>query len=186
MPHINEIYKNLENIHSSPNVIDTLIEVDRVMDRLDVYAYENWFKGEIVEGPFVERHWVEFTLMYPYKVMPNPDAAMRLVRNGCKVKFGEDVLETFKKVESADDIVETEDGQRLPKIEKHKVWLVNIRMPKNLLDVVEEVKDISDDIDLEAVESAYEDELDGEQGLEQAASTEVAPTTTGDEQIPAA
>lgn len=186
MPHINEIYKNLENIHSSPNVIDTLIEVDRVMDRLDVYAYENWFKGEIVDGPFVERHWVEFTLMYPHKMMPNPDAAMRLIRNGCKVKYGQDVLESFKKVESADDIVETEDGQRLPKTVKHKVWLVNVRMPKNLLDVVEQVKDISDDIDTEAVESAYEDELDGEQGLEQEASTEITPTTTGNEQVPAA
>ncbi len=182
MPHINTIYKNLENIHSSPNVIGTLIEVDRVLDRLDVYAYENWFKGEIVDGPFVERHWVEFTLMYPHKLMPNPDAAMRLVRNGCKVKFGQDVLETFGKVESSDDIIETEDGQRLPKTVKRKVWLVNIRMPKNLLDVVEEVKDISDDIDLEAVESAYDQELDGEKGLENTADTN---TETTDGQVSA-
>lgn len=180
MPHINHIYKNLENVHNSPNVIDTLIEVDRVFDRLDLYAYENWFKGEIVEGPFVERHWVDLTLMYPHKMMPNPDAAMRLVKHGCKVKFGQDVLETFVKVKSADDLIETEDGQRLPKTEKHKVWLVNVRLPKTLLDVAEEIKDISDDIDLEAVDSAYQEELDGEKGLEQQDST--SEVTPGNEQ----
>lgn len=184
MPHINHIYKNLENVHNSPNVIDTLIEVDRVFDRLDLYAYKNWFSGEIVEGPFVERHWVDMTLMYPHKMMPDPDAAMRLIKHGCKVKFGQDTLETFVKVKGPDDLIETEDGQRLPRTEKRKVWLVNVRLPKHLLDVVEQVKDISDDIDNEAVESAYQEELDGEQGLEQQDSTsEVAPS---DEQTPTA
>lgn len=185
MPHIDTIYKNLDNIHRSPNVLETLIEVDRVMDRLDVYAYENWFKGEIVDGPFVERHWVELTLMYPYKLMPNPDAAMRLVRNGCKVKYGQDTFETFVPVKGPEDIVTSDDGQRLPRTAKKRVWLVNIRFPKHLLDVVEEVKDISDDIDMDAVESAYEDELDGEQGLQQeTASTETQ--TAPNEQIPSA
>ena len=98
-------------------------------------------------------------------ILPNPDAAMRLVKHGCKVKFGQDVLETFAKVDGPDDIVVSEDGQRLPRTEKHKVWLVNVRLPKNLLDVVDEVKD-TDNIDTEAVESAYQDELDGEKGLQ--------------------
>lgn len=177
MLHIDTIYKNLDNIHTSPNVLETLIEVDRVLDRLDVYAYENWFKGEIVDGPFVERHWVEVTLMYPQKRMPDPDAAMRLVRNGCKVKFGKDTFETFVQVKGPEDIFTSESGQRLPRTEKQSVWLVNIRFPKHLLDVVEEVKDVSDDIDLDAVESAYEEELDGEQGLQQEVNTAVAPTT---------
>lgn len=164
MPHIKNIYKNIENLHNSPSVIDTLIEIDRVFDRLDIYAYENWFKGEVVEGPFVERHWVDLTLMYPRRLMPNPDAAMRLIKHGCKVKYGEDVLETFVKVKTPDDLVQTEAGETIPKTEKRKIWLVNIRIPKTLLDVAEEIKDI-DDIDYEAVESAYEQDLDGEKGL---------------------
>lgn len=185
MPHIDTIYKNLDNIHTSPNVLETLIEVDRVLDRLDVYAYENWFKGEIIEGPLVERHWVEVTLMYPEKKMPNPDAAMRLVRNGCKVKFGRDTFESFVEVKGPEDIMVSEDGQRLPKTEQRPVWLVNIRFPKQLLDVVEEIKDVSDDIDLDAVETAYEEELDGEQGLQQeTASTE--PQQATNEQTPSA
>jgi hypothetical protein len=159
------IYKNLDNIHRSPNVIDTLVEIDRILDRMDVYAYENWISGEIVDGPFVERHWVELTLMYPKKMMPNPDAAMRLIKNGCKVKFGEDTLETFAKVSNADDIVSTVDGQRVPKKVKKPVWLVNIRIPKSLLDVSEDIKD-TDDVDYDSIESAYEEELDGEQGLQ--------------------
>lgn len=165
MPTQDIIYKNLDTIHNSPNVIDTLVEIDRLLDRMDVYSYENWIKGEIVDGPFVERHWVELTLMYPTKMMPNPDAAMRLIKNGCKVKFGKDTVETFAKVENAEDLVTTVDGDRIPRTIKKKVWLINLRFPKALLDVSEEVKD-TDDIDYDSIESAYEDELDGEQGLQ--------------------
>jgi len=102
--------------------------------------------------------------MYPAKLMPNPEAAMRLIQNGCKVKFGKDVLETFKKVESADDLVEMDDGQRLPKTIKQSIHLVNIRIPKQLLDVVEDVQKF-DDTELQDVEQAYEQELGGTDGL---------------------
>jgi hypothetical protein len=90
---------------------------------------------------------------------------MRLVKNGCKVKMGEDTLETFSKVSGPEDLISTVDGQRIPKSIKKKVWLVNIRFPKTLLDVSEDIKD-TDDIDYDSIESAYEEELDGEQGLE--------------------
>lgn len=187
MPQQHSIYKNLDNIHTSPNVIDTLTEIDRILDRMDVYAYENWIKGEIVDGPFVEKHWVELTLMYPKKMMPNPDAAMRLIKNGCKVKFGQDVLETFAKVEKPEDVVTTKEGQRIPKTIKKPVWLVNLRIPKTLLDVSEDVKD-TDDIDYDSVDSAYEDELDGELGLqsdEQEAAAPAAPTEQPSEEVQA-
>ncbi len=174
MPTQHSIYKNLDTIHSSPNVIDTLVEIDRVLDRMDVYAYENWIKGEIVDGPFVERHWVELTLMYPKKMMPNPDAAMRLIKSGCKVKFGEDVLTTFGKVKGPEDIITTEDGQKVPKPVKKKVWLVNLRVPKALMNVSEDIKDI-DDIDYDSIEAAYDEELDGENGLQQEQSPVEAP-----------
>ena len=176
MPTQDIIYKNLDTIHNSPNVIDTLVEIDRILDRMDVYSYENWIKGEIVDGPFVERHWVELTLMYPTKLMPNPDAAMRLIKNGCKVKFGKDIVETFAKVESAEDLVTTVDGDRIPRTIKKQVWLINLRIPKALLDVSEEVKD-TDDIDYDSIESAYEDELDGEQGLQDGGESPTASAT---------
>lgn len=174
MPRQDAIYKNLDTIHRSPNVIDTLVEIDRVFDRMDVYAYENWIKGEIVDGPFVERHWVELTLMYPRKLMPNPDAAMRLIKNGCEVKFGKDKFETFAKVKGPDDIIVTKDGDRIPRIESKVIWLVNIRIPKQLLNVSEDIQDIDDidDIDFDSVESAYDEELDGEQGLQQDNTTD--------------
>ena len=174
MPTQHSIYQNLDTIHNSPNVIDTLCEVDRVLDRMDVYAYENWIKGEIVDGPFVERHWVELTLMYPKKMMPNPDAAMRLIKSGCKVKFGEDVLTTFGKVKGPEDIITTKDGQKVPKPVKKPVWLVNLRIPKALMNVSEDIKDI-DDIDYDSIEAAYDEELDGEQGLQQEQAPEATP-----------
>jgi len=165
MPKQDTIYQNLDRIHSSPNVIDTLVEVDRILDRMDVYAYENWISGEVVDGPFVERHWVDLTLMYPEKLMPNPDAAMRLIKNGCKVKYGRDVLKTFAKVKSTDDIVTNDEtGERTPRTISKPVWLVNLRIPKGLIDVSEDIKDI-DDIDYDSVDAAYAEELDGAQGL---------------------
>lgn len=184
MPTQDIIYKNLDTIHNSPNVIDTLVEIDRILDRMDIYSYENWIKGEIVDGPFVERHWVELTLMYPGKLMPNPDAAMRLVKNGCKVKFGKDVVETFATVKSAEDLVTTKEGDRVPRSVKRAVWLVNLRIPKALLDVSEEVKD-TDDIDYDSIESAYEDELDGTDGLQDDAqpASESAPTEMPSEEV---
>lgn len=161
----NTIYQNLDRIHNSPNVIDILVEVDRVLDRMDVYAYENWISGEVVDGPFVERHWVDLTLMYPSKKMPNPDAAMRLVKNGCKVKYGKDALETFVKVKSSDDIVTNEEtGERTPRTISKQVWLVNLRIPKSLINVSEDIQDF-DDIDYDSIDAAYEEELDGVQGL---------------------
>ncbi len=175
MPRQDDIYKNLDNIHRSPNVIDTLTEIDRVLDRMDIYAYENWITGEIVDGPFVERHWVDLTLMYPAKMMPNPDAAMRLVANGCKVKFGKDKLKTFTTVKGPEDLVTTESGQRMPRLVEKTVWLVNLRIPTALLDITEEVSDV-DDIDYDSVETAYDEELDGEEGME-ADTSEEAPTT---------
>jgi len=184
MPTQDSIYKNLDNIHRSPNVIDTLSEIDRVLDRMDIYAYENWIKGEIVDGPFVERHWVELTLMYPQKMMPNPDAAMRLINNGCKVQFGKDVLTVFKKVKNTDDLAEDADGNRIPKLIKKTVWLVNLRIPVSLLDVSEAIID-TDDIDYDSVENAYEEELDGEQGLQdEAATTQEQPNDNQTQEVP--
>jgi len=153
------IYKNLANIHDSPNVIDTLCEIDRIFDRMDVYAYDNWINGEVVDGPFIERHWVELTLMYPHKMMPDPDAAMRLIKNGCKVKMGKDKFETFAKVKGPDDIIITKEGDHIPRIEFKIVWLVNIRIPKQLLNISEDIKDV-EDIDADSVETAYDEELD--------------------------
>ena len=187
MPTQDLIYKNLDRAHTSPNVIDTLVEIDRILDRMDVYAYENWIRGEIVDGPFVERHWVELTLMYPAKMVPNPDAAMRLVKNGCKVKFGKDSLDTFAKVENPEDIVTNSKGERVPRTVKKSVWLVTLRIPKQLLDVSEEIKD-TDDVDYDSVDEAYGEELDGEQGLStnsEDANTTQNPTDDQAPQVPA-
>ena len=97
--------------------------------------------------------------------MPNPDAAMRLINNGCKVSFGKDKLSTFAKVEGPDDLVTTKEGERIPRLVKKTVWLVNIRMPVSLIDVSEDISDV-DDIDYDSVETAYDEELDGEEGMQ--------------------
>ena len=119
-------------------------------------------------------------------MMPNPDAAMRLINNGCKVQFGKDVLTVFKKVKGPDDLTNAKDGQRVPKSVKKVVWLVNIRIPITLLDVSEDIID-TDDIDYDSVENAYDEELDGEQGLQDEDNTtnpQEQPNDNQTEEVP--
>jgi len=118
--------------------------------------------------------------MYPAKMMPNPDAAMRLIANGCKVKFGKDKLSTFAKVKGPEDLVTTADGERIPRLVTKTVWLVNLRMPISLIDVSEDISDV-DDIDYDSVETAYDEELDGEEGMQAAAQSPESEEETNDQ-----
>ena len=69
------INDNLSGIFANQTVLEILTEFEGVLDSMDMYAYENWIKGEVVDGPILDRYWVTVTLMYPEKSMPNPEAA---------------------------------------------------------------------------------------------------------------
>ena len=65
---IDTIYTTLDSAFSSDNVLDILMEFERTLDNLDIYVFKNWIKGEIVEGPQIDRYWITVSLMYPYKM----------------------------------------------------------------------------------------------------------------------
>lgn len=162
-----EIIKQLDKNINRGSSLDTLMQFDAVLDNLNVYAYKNWIEGEIVDGPHVERYWVTVTLLYPRKLMPDPDAAQRLIDNGCKVFYAKDTLITAAKLNTPDDREQMDgpDGQRpmQPRTKKLKrpVWLITVEMPRNYMDSITTGKIAIDDlsIDTEAVESAYDDNL---------------------------
>jgi hypothetical protein len=54
---------NVQGVHDSNNLLETLMDFERVLDELDCYAFPNWIKGELVEGPITSRHWVSATFM---------------------------------------------------------------------------------------------------------------------------
>ena len=91
---IKEIVENSKKIYMSESSLKTLMDFERVLDELDIYAFKNWKKGELVEGPVRHRHWVEATFMWPQKMMPDPDGGKRLLEYRAKVEYSKDKLKT--------------------------------------------------------------------------------------------
>ena len=130
MADIKDIIKNIENIYGSNNSLSLLKDFERVIDELDVYVYDNWIDGELVEGPKEGRYFIECTFMWPEDKMPEPKGGLRLIEYGCKVQIGESRISKVRKIKTPDDI---RPGTRKGKIDHETVWLVKIMMPKKLM-----------------------------------------------------
>ena len=130
MADIKDIINNIENIYGSNNSLSLLKDFERVIDELDVYVYENWLDGELVEGPNETRYFVQCTFMWPEEKMPEPKGGQRLLDYGCRVQFGQDQFAKVRKIKTPDDI---RPGTRKGKIDTQEVWLVRITMPKKLM-----------------------------------------------------
>lgn len=160
--------KSLEQIVGNDDAIEILMQIDKVLDSYDVYAFKNWIEGEIVDGPHIERHWVTMTIMYKYEDMPDPEAVKRIKEFGGNVYFAEDTFISAAKLVTPDDTEITMGkgdgsmapmGPRAKKVET-KVWLVTLEMPryamKRLADAEQELDkkqvedmetpDVSDDM----------------------------------------
>jgi hypothetical protein len=100
--------------------------------------------------------------MWPEKLMPDPRGARRLLPFDCDVKFKKTTIKIPIKIEQPSDYLGGTHTARL--VEKH-VWLVEIVMPKALISDIRtgsiELED--EEIDLEDLDSAYQEDLDGEQ-----------------------
>lgn len=160
------IDKLLDNSNRS-SALEVLMQVEGVLDRLNVYAYDNWIEGEVVDGPDIERYWVTVTLMYPYKSMPDPDGAERLTRKGCKVFYAKDDLITAAKLVEPEDRDPNGDerriGQSAAKKVKKKIWLITLVIPRQFMDTITadtvelDNTDVNiDAVDTDAVESAQD------------------------------
>jgi hypothetical protein len=130
MADLKDIITNIENIYGSNNSLNLLKDFERVIDELDVYVYDNWIDGELVEGPKESRYFVECTFMWPEDEMPDPKGGLRLLDYGCKVQFAESKLSKVRKIKKPGDI---RPGTRKGKIDLENVWMVKITMPKKLM-----------------------------------------------------
>lgn len=178
---IDLIYTTLDDAFGSENVLDILVEFERVFDQLDMYVFKNWQKGEIVEGPKIDRYWITVTLMYPHKMMPDPDGALRLIDHGCKVWYSEDTLKHVGKIElGADEHGREQDPDK--RIIESKVWLVKVTMPRHFVDEMKTDKaDVNGQkIDMEDVSDAYDENLTDEEAAKGKAADEQTQ-----EQVPA-
>ena len=139
----------------------SLLDFERVLDELDLYAFKNWAIGELVQGPEIGKYRVGCIFMWPEKLMPDPRGAKRLLPFDCEVRYKKTNMKIPVKIEDPSDY---RPGTHKAKIVEKKVWLVEIVMPKALMsDIRTGSVELEDqDIDLEDLDSAYEQDLDQE------------------------
>jgi|SRR6056300_1697369 len=134
MASVKDIISNIEQIYGSNNSLNLLKDFERVIDELDLYVYDNWMDGELVEGPKESRYFVECTFMWPKDQMPEPSGGKRLLEYGCKVGYAESTIARVRKIKEPDDI---RPGTRKGKVDYDNVWMVKIKMPKKLMHTVD-------------------------------------------------
>ena len=177
-----QVSDNIRNIYMSNGSLTTLLDFERVLDEVDIYAFRNWAIGELVAGPEIGKYRVTCTFMWPEKLMPDPRGARRLVPFDCKIEYLKKDIKIPVKITDPSDYRE---GTHTAKLMTKKVWLVEITMPKSLMNDIRtgsiEMED--EDIDLDELDQAYEQDLDQEEyqndGAAQDAQQSLEPVQPG-------
>lgn len=158
---LNSIKQTLVNISKGNNILDMLLEFERTLDNLEIFAYKNWLNGELVEGPNISRYFFKVVFMYPYSHMPDPMGGLRLTKIGAKVNFKKGTFKRPRKVKGPEDWVDPESKRA--KMVETKVWLVTIELPiKYINHALQDIDDIIEkDIQQTNNElaSAYEEDM---------------------------
>jgi hypothetical protein len=156
---IKDIIENTKEIYMTDSSINTLLDFERIIDELDIYTFDHWKQGELVEGPVYEKYFVTCTLMWPYSRKPDTRGAKRLADYGCVVKYKKDALEYPVKVKKPTDF---KPGTKMPSMAKAPIWLVTITVPKKLMQEIQQgsLELESETIDAEDIDQSYETGLD--------------------------
>jgi hypothetical protein len=154
-----QVAENIRDIYLSEGSLLTLLDFERVLDELDLYAFKNWQIGELVSGPDIGKYRVTCIFMWPEKLMPDPRGARRLLPFDCEVRYKKTTMQVPMKIEDPSDY---RPGTQKARLIEKKIWLVEITMPKALMSDIRtgsvELED--EEIDLEDLDSAYEQDLD--------------------------
>ena len=156
-----QVADNIKNIYMSDGSLSSLLDFERVLDELDIYAFKNWEIGELVQGPTIDKYRVSAIFMWPANLMPDPRGGRRLLPFDCEVVYKKQKIKIPIKITDPSDY---RAGTKKAKIREQDVWLVEITMPKNLMSDIRtgsiELED--QEIDLDELDQAYEQDLDKE------------------------
>ncbi len=154
-----QVADNIKTIYMRDGSLSTLLDFERVLDELDIYAFKNWQIGELVAGPEIGKYKVSAIFMWPKNLMPDPRGGRRLLPFDCEVLFKKQKIKIPIKITDPSDY---RPGTHKAKITEREVWLVEITMPKHLMSDIRtgsiELED--EEIDLEDLDQAYEQDLD--------------------------
>jgi hypothetical protein len=156
------VAENIRDLYLSDGSLSTLLDFERVLDELDIYAFKNWDLGELVAGPDIGKYKVGCIFMWPGELMPDPRGARRLLPFDCDVRFKKTKIKVPMKILKPDDF---RPGTHVARLTEKPIWLVEIVMPKHLMNDIKtgsiELEDQT--VDLEELDQAYEQDLDQEQ-----------------------
>lgn len=154
-----QVADNIRDIYMSEGSLTTLLDFERVLDEVDIYAFQNWELGELVAGPDIGKYRVTCTFMWPERLMPDPRGGRRLLPFDCEVSYTKKDIKIPVKITDPSDY---RSGTKKAKLITRQVWLVEIVMPKALMNDIRtgsiEMED--QDIDLDDLDQAYEQDLD--------------------------
>ena len=160
-----QVAKNIQDIYLSEGTLLTLLDFERVLDELDVYAFKNWEIGELVQGPTISKYNVSCIFLWPENLMPDPRGGRRLLPFDCDVKFKKTTMKMPIKIEDPTDY---RPGTKIARIIEKKIWLVEITMPKSLMNDIHtgsvEMEDQA--IDLQNLDDAYKKDMSQPQDIE--------------------
>jgi len=139
-----DIISNVQSLYAVGPTLTILKDFARDLDELDVYVFQNWEDGELLSGPVDSRHFVTCSFMWPADKMPDPSGGKRLLDRGCKVTYAKDELLKPREIKSPEDY---RPGTTKGKIDGHDIWIVEIRMPKELIGNFKHGKDEIDSQD---------------------------------------
>lgn len=165
-----EDYEFLKKLERSQTLVRVLVAFEDFLDGLDMYAFKNWFKGEVIEGPIIERYWVTVALKFDYRDMPDPSGAKRLFKSGARVKYLEAKQEVYQ--EEADPILGSQQTANATQVAANKeaepthkkVWIVIIELPRRFVeDVIDaDLEEFEEYLDVDDVSDARDDGLNDE------------------------
>jgi hypothetical protein len=130
MHDIIDVIKNVQTLSESNSAFKVLKDFERVIDELNIYVFDNWIDGELIDGPKVDRYDVTCKFMWPRSKAPDPQGGKKLVNYGCKVVYIKDNILMPRKIKDPGDF---RPGTKKGKIDAWPVWIVKITMPKKLM-----------------------------------------------------
>jgi hypothetical protein len=155
--------KTIKRLTDSSNLIDVLVQIENFFDSLDLYVFKNWLEGEVVQGPNIQRYWVEIVLRYNYREMPDPQGGLRLLKHNARIRY-EMKTET---VAEKPKVNTTNADNKEEKLEtkEEKYWLVHVRIPRRHIeelydDDLELYDDDVEDTNIDAASDARDEDID--------------------------
>ena len=163
---------NIKGIYMSDGSMQVLLDFERVLNELDIFAFRNWELGELVAGPEQGPYKTSCTFLWPEQLMPDPRGAMRLLPFDCEVKWKKTKMKVPIKVKNPSDF---KPGTKVARLIEKQIWLVEIIMPKSLMtDIRTGSIELEDEtVDLQDLDDANNADLDEQQNLNQDAQAEM-------------